>query len=235
VIPFQSYDHPDIYSTQEDYNNAFLQFRNQSERVIDSNSELAFKAEDFKLAGEARRKDATLAAQAILEMTYQDASDARMQIDLNYAAIIEVLNRFPGVGRRFEKLTDGIYSDYAHHPEEIAATIEVAQDEARLTNKKGVVVVYEPHQNVRQHEVKDGYKNAFKNADKIYWLPTYLTREDPNLKVLTNDELCKDIDGAEPVEMDDALWKKILQDKNDKYIVVLMTAGPADAWLRSKI
>ena len=235
VIPFQSYDHPDIYPTQEDYNNAFSQFRNQSEKVIDSNSDLSFKAENFKLAGEARRKDAALAAQAILEMTYQDAFDARMQIDLNYAAIIEVLNRFPGVGRRFEKLTDGIYSDYAHHPEEIAATIEVAQDEARLTNKKGVVVVYEPHQNVRQHEVRDGYKNAFKNADKIYWLPTYLTREDPNLKVLTNDELCKDIDGAEPVEMDDALWKKILQDKNDEYIVVLMTAGPADAWLRSKI
>ena len=166
---------------------------------------------------------------------YQDATDSKIFIDLNFAALIEVLNQFPGVGRRFEKLANGVYSDYAHHPEEIAATIEVAQEEAKLTGKKGVVVIYEPHQNVRQHEVRSGYKDAFQNADKVYWLPTYLTREDPNLEVLTNEELCKDIDNAEPVKMDDELWQKALQDEKDGYLVVLMTAGPADTWLRSKL
>lgn len=235
IIPFQSYDHSDIYPTQKDYNDAFSQFRNQSEKVIDSDSKLSFSAEEFKLAGEARRKDAALAAEAVLKMMYQDATDSKIHIDLNFAALIEVLNQFPGVGRRFEKLANGVYSDYAHHPEEIAATIEVAQEEAKLTGKKGVVVIYEPHQNVRQHEVRSGYKDAFQNADKVYWLPTYLTREDPNLEVLTNEELCKDIDNAEPVKMDDELWQKVLQDEKDGYLVVLMTAGPADTWLRSKL
>ena len=34
VIPAVSYDHPDIYATREDYENAFLQFEKQSENVI---------------------------------------------------------------------------------------------------------------------------------------------------------------------------------------------------------
>ena len=79
----------------------------------------------------------------------------------------KILNSFPGVGRRFERIADGVYTDYAHHPEEIVATIDVARDEAKLRNKKGVVVVYQPHQNTRQHEVKDEYKRAFVGADKL--------------------------------------------------------------------
>lgn len=224
VIPAVSYDHPDIYPTVEDYKEAFKQFEAQSERVVKQSS---FDESEFKLAGEVRRKDAALAAEAIQAMAPEVSRER----------IMEVLNEFPGVGRRFEKIAEGVYTDYAHHPEEIAATMGVVEDEKRLHGKKGIVVVYQPHQNTRQHEVRNGYREAFLGADKIYWLPTYLTRENPNLPVLKSEEL---IDGlinkevAEAAELSDDLVEKLQKYIDDNYLVILMTAGPADGWLREK-
>ena len=244
VITTVSYDHPDIYKTSGEYREAFAQFAAQSGRVIAGDAEELIDADhrdaeppefmpaDFKLAGQARRMDAALAARAIMQM----AKGSERQIDPT--RLIEVLNNFPGVGRRFEKLTDGIYTDYAHHPEEIAATIEMAAEQAKLEGRRGVVVVYQPHQNIRQFEVRKGYKEAFLNADKILWLPTYLTRENPDLPILTPEDLIKYLDNAEKaeaVELADGLFERMLKYRDDGYLVLLMTAGPADGWLREKL
>ena len=148
---------------------------------------------------------------------------------------MNLINEFPGVGRRFERIADGLYSDYAHHPEEIEATMNVALEEAEMRGKKGVVVLYQPHQNVRQHEVKDGYRDVFKEASKVYWLPTYLVREDSNLPVITPEELIAGLSNkevAEPAELSDELAESVSKWLSDGYLVVLMTAGPADGWLR---
>ncbi|MBR2993772.1 hypothetical protein IKF43_00015 [Candidatus Saccharibacteria bacterium] len=223
VIPAVSYDHPDIYPTREDYMAAFRQFKLQSEEVIED----VASTEGINLAGKVRRHDAALATVAIMEMVPE----------ISREEIVKVLNEFPGVGRRFERISDGVYTDYAHHPEEIAATMGIVKDEKRLHGYKGVVVVYQPHQNTRQHEVRDGYKDAFDGADKIYWLPTYLTREDPNLAVLTPAELTSGLnnkDVAEAAELNDELAEKLKQHVADGYLVILMTAGPADVWLREK-
>ena len=224
VIPAVSYDHPDIYPTVEDYKEAFKQFELQSERVVRQSS---FDESEFRLAGEVRRKDAALAAEAVQVMAPE----------IQREEIAEILNEFPGVGRRFEKIGDGVYTDYAHHPEEIAATMGVVKDEKRLHGKKGIVVMYQPHQNTRQHEVRSGYRDAFAGADKIYWLPTYLTRENPDLPVLTPEELIDELankDVAEAAEISDELAEKLQKYIEDDYLVILMTAGPADGWLRIK-
>ena len=150
---------------------------------------------------------------------------------------MEILSKFPGVGRRFEKISDGVYTDYAHHPEEIAATMGIVKVEKRLHGKKGIVAIYQPHQNTRQHEVRDGYFDAFLGADKVYWLPTYLTRENPDLPVLSPEELIDGLankDVAEAAELDDGLAEKLRKYVADGYLVILMTAGPADGWLREK-
>ena len=224
VFPSVTYDHPDIYPTREDYQEAFAQFKAQCENVIDEiNGDV-----DFKLAGAARRRDAELAMTAILNMAP----------GIEPEKVKAVLDEFPGVGRRFERLADGIYTDYAHHPEEIAATIDVAKDEARIRGKKGIVVIYQPHQNTRQHEVRDGYIDAFIGATKIYWIPTYLTREDPDLEIISAEELIAGLsnkDIAEPAELNDELFEKILKYRDDGYLILLMTAGPADGWLRKNI
>lgn len=221
VIPSIAYDHPDIYPTPEDYQKAFNQFKSQSELVIES----GFKSDQFKLAGAVRRKDASLAAAAI----------KKMAPSLEDSKIIEALNNFPGVSRRFEKLTDGLYTDYAHHPDEIKATLDIAKDEAKLQGKKGIIAIYEPHQNSRQHQIRAGYKDAFIGADKLFWLPTFLTREDSNLKVITPTEFIEDLTNkslAEPAELNQELLKEIQNYLNDNYLAILMSAGPAGVWLR---
>ena len=226
LVTIVSYDHPDIYPTQEDYINAFEQFKSQSGEVV----EMGVRSEKLELAGEVRRKDAGLAMVAI-ERMIEDLGDKQYDA----MAVMKIMNEFPGVGRRFERIADGVYTDYAHHPEEVMATIDVARDEAKLRGKKGVVVVYQPHQNTRQHEVREGYKEAFIGANKIYWLPTYLTREDPNLSTLMPSELVRDLvnkQDAIVVELSSELEKAIKKDLDEGYLVVLMSAGPADSWLR---
>ena len=229
IITSVSYDHPDIYKTPEEYKEAFSQFRDQSENVLESDDS-GVDTRDFRLAGEVRRRDAVFAMGAILAI----CQDMTPDID----RIVDVLNEFPGVGRRFEKLADGIYTDYAHHPEEIKATMDVALDEMELRGKKGVVVVYQPHQNTRQHEVQDLYYDAFVGADKVFWLPTYLTRENESLPVLTPMDFINGLSNAEVAEeakLDDFLWNEILKYRDGGYLVVLMSAGPADGWLRERI
>jgi len=236
VIPAVSYDHPDIYPTQEDYNAAFLQFEAQSKRVIRADGKGLFvKPEMFKLAGEARRIDAALATEAIMAMIYNNAEEEGILLNFSPFPLISKMNEFPGVGRRFEKICDGVYTDYAHHPEEISATVEIAKEEAELTGRKGVVVVYQPHQNTRQHEVRDGYRDVFRGVAKLYWLPTYLTRENPNLEVILPSQFIEELsnsDIAESAELNEALETSLKQYLDEGYLVVLMTAGPADEWFR---
>ena len=233
VIPAVSYDHPDIYPTREDYNIAFSQFKKQSECVVEKSE--VFLEEDFKLAGAARRKDASLAADAALKMVQDEAKGRGEDVLFDCAGLVKILNEFPGVGRRFERITDGIYTDYAHHPEEIVATIDVAKDETRIRNYKGIVVVYQPHQNTRQHEVFDEYKDAFLGVEKLYWLPTYLTRENEELAILKPVDFIKSLSNseiAEAGELNAELEEKLKKYLDDGYLVLLMTAGPADGWFR---
>lgn len=152
--------------------------------------------------------------------------------------ITEVINEFPGVGRRFEQVSEGYYSDYAHHPEEVAATVEIAREEAERRGLKGVVIAYEPHQNTRQTEMIDAYADAFVGATKVYWLPTYLTRENPDLKILTPSDYIAHLSNkkvAEPAELNDELATALTKWHDKGYLVLLMTAGPADLWLRKLV
>ncbi|MBR3180986.1 hypothetical protein IKF63_02825 [Candidatus Saccharibacteria bacterium] len=232
IIPSVSYDHPDIYPTEEDYKAAFVQFIKQSRKTI-AETTLDTK---ITVSGKIRRFDLGLGIEAVKEIVKDlEESGELPGGDYSEAHMIEIMNTFPGVGRRMEKIRAGVYSDYAHHPEEIAATLEVANEEARKCGFKGVVAVYEPHQNVRQHEVFSGYKKAFLGADKLFWMPTYLTRENPNLKVLKPEDFIESLENfevGESAEFDEKLFLRLKEYLEQGYLVLLMTAGPGDLWLR---
>lgn len=232
VIPTVTYDHPDIYPTEQEYQDAFRQFEAQSEQIIRGDEIAA----GVTLAGEARRYDATLAIDALARMI--PAKRGLKRFCSSHKQILNAINSFPGVGRRFEQVSEGYYSDYAHHPEEVAATVEIAREEAERRDLEGVVAVYEPHQNIRQSELAADYANAFDGVTKVYWLPTYLTREDPKRKVLTPSDFITKLDNkkiAEPAELDDKLATELKKWHNKGYLVLLMSAGPADLWLRKLV
>ena len=250
LITYVSYDHPDIYPTKAEYQNAFLQFEKQSQKLIFASqkaapadlSQLSGKHPQIltspdprlTLAGIARREDATLAFSAIKQIL-QDQNSSQQISDQQ---IIETLNQFPGVGRRFERLADGLYTDYAHHPEEIKATIEIAKEEASNLQKQGVVVVYQPHQNTRQHEVFHLYQDTFLNADQLFWLPTYLTREDTSLQIYSPEDFINSLTNkaiATPAELDQKLLDQLKHLHHQNFLIILMSAGPADLWFRQQL
>lgn len=86
---------------------------------------------------------------------------------------------FTGVKRRFEKVGElngaEIYTDYAHHPHELAATVATA----RACGAKRVVAVFEPHTFTRTAALKDGFVDALSAADEVLLLPIYPARECP--------------------------------------------------------
>ncbi|HET6622516.1 MAG TPA: cyanophycin synthetase, partial [Candidatus Saccharimonadales bacterium] len=148
-------------------------------------------------------------------------------------AIIDAISSFPGTARRMEKLADNLYSDYGHHPVEIAATLQLARE---LSDH--VVLVYQPHQNVRQHEVKDDYTACMELAEEVYWLPTYLSREDPDLEVLTPEQLSQNLTNRDKVhlaDLNDELWSAIKKARDDGKLVLCMGAGSIDGWLRQQL
>lgn len=236
LLPSVDYDHPDTYPTEEEYVEAFQQFITQSQHVIAwqstndqflhaTASQAWFLKEsevaDVSLAGAHNRHNATLVLKAI-ELLGLDVDSARA-----------ALHRFPGTDRRFEKLANNLYSDYAHHPVEIAATLELARE---LSDN--VVVVYQPHQNVRQHQLVGQYTDQFEQAAKVYWLPTYLSREDPLLPILTPKELTANLTNRSAVEvasLDDSLWAAIEKARQDGALVLCMGAGSIDGWLRQRL
>lgn len=230
VIPTVSYDHPDIYPTVEDYQDAFRKFEKQSENALHGD-EIAV---GLTLAGEARRYDATLAIDALEKMLPKPRGLAKV-LSKRHKELVKIMNEFPGVGRRFEQVSEGYYSDYAHHPEEVEATVEIALEEADRRGLKGVVVVYEPHQNSRQSELIDEYAEVFHGVTKLYWVPTYLTREKAGLKILRPEDFIAKLKNkkiAEVAKLDEALAEELKKWHKKGYLVVLMSAGPADAWMR---
>lgn len=222
LITVVDYDHTDIYPTIADYQAAFRQFESQSAHVIKN-----IKARpDIDLAGELRRLDASFALEAI-KIALGDAFDEK--------ATISALNSFPGAGRRFERLEEGFYSDYAHHPVEIRASVKMARELKEKGNYAGLAVVYQPHQNTRQHELRGDYRDAFSGVDRLFWLPTFLSRENPDLPVLSPEELISNLENPEIAEAsttDGALADKLRALREQNWLIVLMSAGSADAWFR---
>ncbi len=220
IITNIDYDHSDTYATKKDYQEAFGQFMSQSQSVI--RQPYANIAKSIKLAGQHNRQNGALAIQAVHQITNQPMEK-----------VAQTLNSFPGSARRFEKLADNLYSDYGHHPAEIAATLQMAHE---LSNH--VALVYQPHQNIRQHEIKDQYIDCMAQAEMIYWLPTYLSREDPDLPILKPKELIKNLTNYEAVELadlDDELWRHIQAERKAGTLVLAMGAGSIDDWLRQHL
>lgn len=241
LITSIDYDHPDTYSTLEDYQMAFGAFLDQSTHSIlwqhdfqalgdpevssdyDLLDSSTIDLSHIHLAGQHMRRNAFLVERTIM----------RLFPDTAYRDLIAAINSFPGSDRRMERLADNLYSDYGHHPKEIEATLQLAREMS-----DDVVLIYQPHQNIRQHKVRDQYTDCMSLASTIYWLPTYLSREDVNLPTLTPEQLTTNLvnrDAVRYADLDDALWSSIEQARQAGSLVLCMGAGSIDAWVRQKL
>lgn len=87
---------------------------------------------------------------------------------LDHALINRELQTFSGVKRRFseKKVADQvIIDDYAHHPQEIKATIDAARQ--KYPDKK-IIAVFQPHTYTRTLALMDDFAKSLDMADEVY-------------------------------------------------------------------
>lgn len=245
LITGVSWDHHEVFPTREDYQAAFTEFISQSKHsyiwqedadylglepgssvaVLDSNNK---HIESISLLGKYNRLDAWLAITAVHSVSKQPIEK-----------LIEIVNRFPGLSRRMEVVIPNLYSDYAHTPEKIRGAMSVALEMAEKSGQK-LVVIYEPLTNRRQHYMLRDYRDCFSGAEVVYWLPSYLAREDEAQRIIPPSELISHLDDpalAKPMERDKEL-KEVVQKHLDSGDMVVGMAGGGgnslDDWLHQE-
>ncbi len=121
------------------------------------------------------RHNALNAAAAIAVATDEGISDE---------AIIAGLDKFSGVGRRFEmvgeyQVTGGpamLVDDYGHHPTEVKATIQAVRDG---WSEKRLVMVFQPHRYSRTRDLYEDFVQVLSQVDVLLVLDVYAAGEEP--------------------------------------------------------
>ncbi len=119
-------------------------------------------------------------------------------------AAIAGLAGFHGAGRRFQLLGRSargalVYDDYAHHPTEVAATL----DAARTLVHERLVAAFQPHLYSRTELLAADFGRALARADVVVVLDVYAAREraedHPGVSGLRIAEATADAAGGRPV------------------------------------
>lgn len=96
------------------------------------------------------------------------ATAVALEYDIPFASIASTLENFAGIWRRFERVGeyDGadIISDYGHHPTAIRGTLAAAKE---FFPGRRIVLLFEPHQHSRTHELFDDFVESFEDADLL--------------------------------------------------------------------
>jgi len=110
-------------------------------------------------------------------------------------AVTRGLATFSGAERRmqFKGKFHGadIYDDYAHHPDELAATIEAI----RSMDYKRVVVAFQPHTYTRTKALFNDFVRELKKADHVILAEIYAARERNTIGISSKD-LSRQIPGS---------------------------------------
>ena len=97
------------------------------------------------------------------------------------------LSDFQGTDRRFEKKGEiggvTVIDDYAHHPTEIAATLQAAKNYPHKT----LWCVFQPHTYTRTKALMDEFAQALTLADQVILADIYAARETDTLGISSRD------------------------------------------------
>jgi len=109
------------------------------------------------------------------------------ELKVSDQSIQSALEKFAGIGRRFqilgnydlspeatneEKVT--LIDDYGHHPREIAATLQAARES---WPKRRIVMVYQPHRYTRTRDLFDDFCEVLGKPDQLVLLDVYSAGE----------------------------------------------------------
>ena len=122
-------------------------------------------------------------------------------------AILEALQKFEGIGRRFQHYGEFenergnvmLVDDYGHHPSEVAATIAAVREG---WPDKRLVMVYQPHRFSRTRDLYEDFVKVLADVDQLLLLDVYSAGEDPIVGA-DSKSLCRSLRqrGKEPLHV----------------------------------
>jgi len=122
---------------------------------------------DIKLAGRHYAQNALAVVAAALEL------------GIPFETVAGALREFEGIHRRFELKGEAgqvaVIDDYAHHPEEIRATLRAARE----AYGRRIIAVFQPHRFTRTRDLFEEFLSAFDDADLVIGTEVYPAGEEP--------------------------------------------------------
>jgi len=156
------------------------------------------------------------------------------KLELPAEAIREALASFEGIGRRFESLGKicfgdkvvELVDDYAHHPTELAATLQASQE---CWKERRIVVVFQPHRYSRTRDLFDDFAQLLSGVDNLIVTEVYPAGETP-ISGSDGRSLCRAIRkrGKDPVFVENLEDLRELLPSFTRNDDVLLTLGAGD-------
>lgn len=142
-------------------------------------------------------KHMLLDALAVIATCYYERIEAK--------ELAKVLKTFEGAKRRFQETIVGdniIIDDYAHHPNEVKATLKAIKQ--KYPDKK-IISVFQPHTFTRTQEFAEDLANVMSTVDKAYIMDIHSAREkQEDYPEVTSDIIIKKLPNGEHIDMEDA-------------------------------
>lgn len=149
---------------------------------------------------------------------------AAYSCSLSVSSTVDALNKFCGARRRFELVGKyngaDIISDYAHHPTEIATTLNAAME----IGYDKVTCIFQPHTFTRTYAFFDDFVKSLSICDKTVLAPVYAKR-DKNVHNVDSSTIASKIEGAEVLSDLNAVADYIKNNAKDNELYILMGAG----------
>jgi len=156
------------------------------------------------------------------------------QLGISNQALAQALSGFEGIGRRFEVLGQvaldkgsvELVDDYAHHPTELAATLEAARN---CWPERRLVLVFQPHRYTRTRDLFDDFVHILSSIDNVIVTEVYPAGESP-IAGSDGRSLCRAIRkrGKDPVFIENLSGLKGFLSKFLEHNDVLLTLGAGD-------
>ncbi len=168
VVTNCEYDHPDHFKTRADYEACFNAARERAKEVIEVGT--LFPLPDLPQFA-ALAPHNRLNARAAMEVALRRGHP----LEKILFALAEVVKELPD--RRFQLIAPKVYTDYAHHPTEMACAVGMA----RKVCAGRLRVLFQPHRYSRTKALLNDFPSAFTGADEVILCPTYAAFEEPIL------------------------------------------------------
>lgn len=104
------------------------------------------------------------------------------ELGILFTQVQEALEAFAGIQRRFEVKGEEagvmVVDDYAHHPEELRATLRAAREGVARGGDRRLIALFQPHRYTRTRDLFADFLSAFDDADVLMLTEVYAAGEE---------------------------------------------------------